>query len=177
MRVNSVTVRAAIFMVLAVGLPLPAQAGIFQWTDSKGTIHFTDDYERVPSSLKGSDRLIVRSDLPSNDNAPVVREEEPNPEAAKAQDAAPEQQESPAPPAVVLYDIGDIEVAVNSFGGLRAGKRCLAGARCAPRVRFDFNDRRHIHPSVFDNASRGASGRHRSFFRGPRSSAPKVRSK
>jgi hypothetical protein len=165
------------FLVLAFGLSAPARAEIFQWTDAKGTIHFTDDYGRVPSSLKGTNRLIVRSDLPSNANAPSAREEEPNPEAAKAQDVSPEQQESPAPPAVALYDIGDIEVAVNSFGGVRAGKRCLAGARCAPRARFDFNDRRHIHPSVFDNASRGASGRHRSFFRGPRSSAPKVRSK
>jgi hypothetical protein len=173
--------RSSIFLLLALGLSMPAQAEIFQWTDSNGTIHFTDDYERVPPSLKGSDRLIIRSDLPSDGPAFRVGEEEARLDAAKTEEPPLQQESSPAPAAVLSHDSGDIQIVVNSFGSLRAGKHCLA-ERCRPRARFDFDDRRYVHPSVFDNTLQprvhGApSGRHRSFFRGSRFSAPKIRSK
>ncbi|MGH7833759.1 MAG: DUF4124 domain-containing protein [Candidatus Binatia bacterium] len=174
--------RSSILVLLAVGLSVPVQAEIFQWTDSKGTIHFTDDYYRVPPSLKGSGRLIIRRDLPSGGPAFRVGEEEAGLDAAKTQEPPLEQELGPAPAAVVSYDSHDIQVVVNSFGSLSSSKHCLATERCRPRARFDFNDRRYVHPSVFDNTHEprvrvAPSGRHRSFFRGSRFSAPKIRSK
>jgi hypothetical protein len=175
------TMRLSIFLLLALGLSAPAQAEIFQWTDSKGTIHFTDDYDRVPPSLKGSDRLIIRSDLPSGAPTFPAREEEARRDAFKPQQPL-EPESSSAPATGVFHDSQDIQVVVNSFGSLNSGKHCLVPKSCRARARFDFNDRRYIHPSVFDNTLqprvRGApSGRHPSFFRGSRFSAPKIRSK
>jgi hypothetical protein len=142
--------RSSIFLLLALGLSVPAQAEIFQWTDSKGTIHFTDDYDRVPPSVKGSDRLIIRSDLPSNANAQSVTEEESSLDAAKAQETPLEQESSPAPATVVSYDSRDIQVIViSAFGNRRGTKPCGVNG-CRSRVRFNFNDRRYVHPSVFD---------------------------
>jgi hypothetical protein len=176
------TMRSSILVLLAVGLSVPAQAEIFQWTDSKGTIHFTDDYDRVPPSLKGSDRLIIRSDLPSGGSTFRVGEKEAGFDAAKTREPPLEHEPGPAPAAVVSYDSHDIQVVVNSFVSLRAGKQCLVPERCRPRARSDFNDRRYVHPSVFDSTLEprvrvAPSGRHRSFFRGSRFSAPKIRSK
>jgi hypothetical protein len=176
------TMRSSLFLLLALGLSMPAQAEIFQWTDSNGTIHFTDDYDRVPPSLKGSDRLVIRSDLPSGGPAFLVREEEAGLDTTKTRESPLQQESSPAPAAAGSYDSQDIQVVVNSFGSVGSGKHCLVPGHCRSRARFDFNDRRYVHPSVFDNTLEPRvhvtpSGRHRSLFRGSRFPAPKVRSK
>jgi hypothetical protein len=171
--------RSTVLILLALGLSAQAQAEIFQWTDSKGTIHFTDDYDRVPPLLKGSDRLIIRSDLPSGSPTFPAREEEARLDAIKPQEP-PEPESSPAPAAGVYNDSRDIQVVVNSFGNLNGGKHCLVPKSCRSQARFDFNDRRYIHPSVFDKRPKprvhvAPSGRHRGFFWRSRFSASKIR--
>jgi Domain of unknown function (DUF4124) len=40
-----------------------ASAQIFQWTDVKGVIHFTDNPYSIPESIRNTSALIVRKDM------------------------------------------------------------------------------------------------------------------
>jgi len=49
----------AIACILLLSSSAPSRADIYQWKDSQGTIHFTDDVSTIPSQYrKGSTRLI-----------------------------------------------------------------------------------------------------------------------
>src|SRR5512145_1766085 len=43
---------------------------IFQWVDSRGVIHFTDDYARIPVDVRGTPDLIVRHAFAESEQKP-----------------------------------------------------------------------------------------------------------
>ena len=52
--------------LLAISLPVAAlvrAADVYQWTDSRGVIHFTDDLYAVPESIRRSEQLVIRKDF------------------------------------------------------------------------------------------------------------------
>ena len=49
-----------------------ASAQIFQWTDVKGVIHFTDNPYSIPESIRNSSALIVRKDMDTNSHPSSV---------------------------------------------------------------------------------------------------------
>lgn len=137
----------------------PLRAELYQWIDSRGTIHFTDNLHSVPESLRDSPRLIIREDFEITGRwsetltPPEVTIQEPILEPK-----VPEVVRLPRPePAKVAPTIIDNSqhfttiVIVNSFVRRSKKRRCLIPEGCRPVFRPNFNDRRFIHPSVFNS--------------------------
>lgn len=133
--------------------PALSHAQVFQWTNNSGVIHFTDNLHSVPAPLRASPLLIIREDIdirgvhsPEAVWSPDVPEvvSFPEPEAPKV-----------APP-VIHYSPQDIIiVVVNTVVQHPRKHPCPGPARCQPQLfRPNFEDRRYIHPSVFNGGSR-----------------------
>jgi hypothetical protein len=131
--------------------PVLSMGEVYQWTDSRGVIHFTDNYQLVPEPLKDTPRLIVREDFLTEGE---FSEASPLFENVR-QGPVPE----PVPVKVVPQVIDNSQhfntiVVVNSFATRPITKPCLHSKGCGPVFRPNFRDRRFIHPSVFRRGSR-----------------------
>ena len=140
-------------------LPAPGLGSeIFQWTDSSGVIHFTDDYYATPVALRGTPDLIVRTDLgrqqfvePQTVSGTAVQERWVTNTEIQGQSSryADLNSDNFEPAQNVIVVVND---------SLPANP-CLHG--CRVRFKPDFNDRQYIHPSVFNAPAR------QSIHRGP----------
>lgn len=153
-----------IFLLLPAA---PLNAELFQWTDSRGAIHFTDNFYSVPESLRGSPNLITRNDWKES-----VAFQEPIAEPKVSEGISPPGPEptQSTPPVVIHYNPQPLTiVVVHSIMRRPKEKRCFLPEGCAPAFRPDFNDRRYVHPSAFDP---GGSRQfiHPGSFRSPRRS-------
>jgi Domain of unknown function (DUF4124) len=131
-----------------------ASAQIFQWTDVKGVIHFTDNPYSIPESIRNSSALIVRKDMDTNGHSSMTTFDPlPAPEISSATnplDADPK----PIATTLITYAPQEVIVVVNSNSGQPNLHPCNFGNHCKPAFRPDFTDRRYIHPSVFEGGSR-----------------------
>ena len=128
-----------------------ASAQIFQWTDVKGIIHFTDNPYSIPESIRNSSALIVRKDMDTNSHSSSVTSFEPLPAVEISSATNPS---DPIATTVVTYAPQEVIVVVNSNLGQQPNIHpCKFGSNCKPAFRPDFTDRRYIHPSVFDGGS------------------------
>jgi hypothetical protein len=142
--------------------PVLAMGEVYQWTDSRGVIHFTDNYQLVPEPLKDTPRLIVREDFLTegelSGSSPQFENLGQGPVPAPQ---VPEVKRIPVPePVRVVPQVIDNSqhyntiVVVNSFATRQFAKSCLLPNGCRPVFRPNFRDRRYIHPSVFGRGSR-----------------------
>ncbi len=147
------TALAGLLLLLEAG---SATAQIFQWTDAKGVIHFTDNPYAIPAPIRNSPSLIVRKDLETGSHSPPAafeaRSVPENSSATIVSDANPEPTEPTAIAAPQEVNI----VVVNSNLRPPSNHGCNSGGNCKPSIRPYFTDRRYIHPSVFDGSSRPA---------------------
>jgi uncharacterized protein DUF4124 len=88
-----------------------ASAQIFQWTDVKGIIHFTDNPYSIPESIRNSSALIVRKDMDTNSHSSSVTSFEPLPAVEISSATNPS---DPIATAVVTYAPQEVIVVVNS---------------------------------------------------------------
>jgi hypothetical protein len=148
--------------ILLLAPALPLRGEVFQWTDSRGIIHFTDNLHSVPQFLRGSPHLIIREDLGEKETA---SESSPRPEFVSKQPIlepkAPEKvtPSEPEPtkvtPPVVHYNPQYFNVVVvNSIVRPTKNRGCPPPQGCRSVFRPNFDDRRYIHPSVFNGGSR-----------------------
>jgi hypothetical protein len=133
-----------------------ASAQIFQWTDVKGTLHFTNNPHWIPESIRNSAALIIRNDL---DVKSQSREATPASLAAPATPSAltsPEDGTHQIGTAVVTYAPQEVNIVVVGNPDARRSQAhsCKFGGNCKPAFRPNFADRQYIHPSVFDGGSR-----------------------
>lgn len=142
--------------------PLPSSAEVYQWVDARGVIHLTDNLDSLPDSMRGSSGLIVRRDLDRPGTSPVtfdqaenVPVEPPAPPTVPELDRPPEGGEKPAPPPVVYYNPQYTNIVVVNPVVLHPKKHhCPKLMGCQGTFRPNFEDRRYIHPSVFNGGSR-----------------------
>jgi hypothetical protein len=128
---------------------------VYQWFDSMGGIHFTDDYYATPVALRDTPNLIVRTDLgkeqavDSNSGASPITRRNVDREDRWANNAenyeansryVDANSESFEPPQNVIVVVNDS----------LPTKPCRHS--CAGRFKPDFNDRQYIHPSVFNSS-------------------------
>lgn len=138
------------------------QAQVFQWSDGRGVIHFTDSLDRVPEAIRNSPKLIVRMDLDLQrgsfqtsgpqaiDNVEEAVEREPG-EVRRVSE--PEPAKFPAP--VIHYNPQHYTIVViNSVVRKPKRSECPSPQGCRGTFRPNFDDRRFIHPSVFDGGPR-----------------------
>jgi len=152
--------KLALGLALLLSFPSFLRAELFQWTDGRGVIHFTDHLESVPEPLRNSPRLIVRQDLAKGEvsstapTPPVLTTGEPVAQPKAIEEIEPE----PAKviPQVVHYQpqYSTVVVVNTIVHQPRKKKFCAIPEGCPPAFRPNFNDRRYIHPSVFDGGSR-----------------------
>ena len=158
--------KGRVFLLLFASLLLAdfgrASAGeIFQWIDSRGVIHFTDDYSRIPVSVRGTPDLIVRHPFAESEqkppsalaerNDPGIPTSEPYYDRLGRKDAY-ERTEKYYPEASA--DTGASENVTIVVVNNSVHKKPCHGHACSGRFKPDFNDRRYIHPSVFNGGSR-----------------------
>lgn len=151
--------RLAPFLCLFLWVsPVFSGGEVYQWTDSMGTIHFTDNPHSVPEYLRGSPDLTIRLDFDigggsSSEGEPSVTLTPP--EITKMEPVwepkAPEVFRSPEPRKAIPTVVDNSQhfttiVVVNRIVRLRKKRRCCRGV-----FRPNFNDRRFVHPSVFNN--------------------------
>ena len=139
-------------LLLAFSLTSTARAAvIYQWIDERGIVHFTDNSERVPASARRSPSFAVRefAETPKN-VAGLEAAPEPPP-----LDLAPllEPPALPAEPAPFIYAPQEVIIVVSS-PSRRHFHKPPCKVHCGPSFRPDFNNRRYIHPSVFNGGSR-----------------------
>lgn len=152
----------ALVAALVLLVPICGQAQVFQWTDLRGVVHFTDNPAAIPNSLKGSPRLIIRTDWKIDhtvrENPPARQRaiEERHVEAAPFPAPGPAKAgtvESPAP--VIQYSPQHVTIVVINRAVRRDKKSgCLLPEGCRGVFRPSFEDRRFIHPSAFDGGTR-----------------------
>jgi hypothetical protein len=160
----------AVILFFAVGIPTGverARAGevfrVFQWVDSSGVIHFTDDYYTVPLAIRGTAALVVRDRLveapliepvtyPSVQEPGVACERcdaESEPRGSRSE-INPEYSDNAGTTAELAQ--GATVIVVSNFAN-HGRKPCHKAGGCTGRFRPDFNDRRYIHPGVFNGSS------------------------
>src|SRR5215475_13751592 len=142
-----------LFLLWVIATASPAHAAeVYQWFDSTGGIHFTDDYYATPVALRGTPDLIVRNDLRSEKR--FVN--------AKTVSATPIQERWAATTDNYEQSSGYADLNSDNFAAPQniivvvndslPLKPCLHG--CRARFKQDFNDRQYIHPSVFNAPAR-----------------------
>lgn len=153
---------AALFSLFLWLFPIVATGEVYQWTDDRGVIHFTDSLQSVPEVMRGSPDLTIRTDIKKEPfevpAAPLSPAEEAalEPETREvAVSSGPEQEE-------VVLQVSHVHpqtfnIIVNNTGIHRHAnkkKRCLIPEGCRPTFKPRIDDRRYIHPSVFNGSSR-----------------------
>jgi len=58
-----IVVRSAAWLLWLILPSAALSSDLFQWTDSRGVIHFNDDLLSVPEAIRQSSGLIVRHDF------------------------------------------------------------------------------------------------------------------
>ncbi|HEX4988337.1 MAG TPA: hypothetical protein VFW91_06150 [Candidatus Binatia bacterium] len=131
-----------------------ASAQIFQRTDVKGVIHFTDNPYSIPESIRNSSALIVRKDLDTKSHSAVTTFDALRAAEVSSTTNSLDADPKPIATTVVTYAPQEVIVVVNPNSGQPSVHPCNFGSNCKPAFRPDFTDRRYIHPSVFEGGSR-----------------------
>ena len=142
--------------------PALSSAEVFQWTDARGVIHFADNLHSVPDSLRGSPSLIIRQDLDVKrtsweifDQAEYRNTEAISPPKTPEIHRPTEPEQKTAAPPTIQYSPQFTNVVVINSTVLHPRKHlCPSSQGCQGGFRPNFDDRRYIHPSVFDGGSR-----------------------
>ena|SRR5215467_1577004 len=114
-------------------------ADLFQWTDARGVIHFTDRLEAVPETVQQSTDLIVRPNFFSPVTTPVMQVPAPS---APLTTRPPIQDSQWAPydtgPSPLAYAPPETIVVVNS-GVQPINQASCIGNKCGFAFRHRFN--------------------------------------
>lgn len=127
------------------------RAELYQWTDARGTVHFTDNLHTVPELLRNSPHLIIRQDSWSEKSSlsSTPPETLPPEEALGPKEVEPAKS---APPIIHYNPQQTTIVVVNTIVTRPRDRVCIVGCP-RPLPRFNFDDRRYIHPSVFNGGT------------------------
>lgn len=150
--------RAIGFWLLATTAPVFG-ADLYQWTDGRGVVHFSDNPQAVPKKIRDSAEVKVRKDFfsaaPEFFTAPKKPLEVPL-SASKADAPGAQEPAATAPaPGIDAPPVTTV-VVINNAGHQHrlARHHPCRGEPCAPAFRPDFNQRQYIHPSAFSGGAR-----------------------
>lgn len=160
---KSSTMAFLFFVSLGIGAG-PLRAEFYQWVDSRGIIHFTDSYDRVPDELRGSSRLIVRTDLltrvsgnaAASDVKIVDDPEEQAQKGGPGETVPPEETAPEGSPVSIHHNPQQFNIIVVRPVVVRRPKIFPGPPPKIPKIEpLKLSvDRRYIHPSVFSGGSR-----------------------
>lgn len=150
------------FWIFFFLVPTLLRAELFQWTDPRGVVHFTDNLHSVPEHLRNSPHLIIRQELAvkrgSSETSTLsenARQESVSEPKTAAVVPPPEPEPTKGAPPVIYYNPQYFTiVVVDSIVRRPKNRVCLIAESCRPVFRPNFADRRYIHPTVFTGGSR-----------------------
>ncbi len=154
--------RAILLWVLFLLSPAVLNAQVFQWTDGRGVIHWTDNPASIPETIRRSRALIIRTDLEETrvssgfSNQPENANEAPLLQPGLPETVSPPEpeQKTVAPP-TIPYNPQQLNiVVVNSIVNHSRKHPCPGSEGCQGVFRPNFDDRKYIHPSVFNGGTR-----------------------
>ncbi len=149
---------------------------VYQWTDSKGVINFTDNFKLVPEALRDSPQLIVRKDLFIYDPPPLPATQQVYPQKSGFESTKPEPYPvqyrptinySPEPSTVIVVNSGFRRVRKRHFPSYGHHRRSFAetskGQQYIHPEAHSGQRRQYIHPEAFrqprPSHRRGFAGR------------------
>jgi hypothetical protein len=125
-----------------------ARAEIFQWTDARGILHFTDNPHSIPENIRNSSTLIVRNDLhPASDSSSQPAE----PVAPWAISSQAEETGSDASRPlshIVTYTAPEANIIIVSPNTRVKKNPCVSVHDCRAAFRPEQSKRRHIRTST-----------------------------
>ncbi|MGH7773531.1 MAG: DUF4124 domain-containing protein [Candidatus Binatia bacterium] len=147
-----------LFLTLFFLSPIPLRAELFQWTDARGVVHFTDNLHSVPEHLRGSPLLTIRRDIDTKSESSEtstlseVARQDPVLEAKTPEAVIPiELEATQLDQPIIHYNPQYFHVVVVHPIVRRSKKKpCLIPEGCRTVFRPNFEDRRYIHPSAFN---------------------------
>jgi hypothetical protein len=146
-------------LMTLLGLSVLMEAGvmaaeIFQWTDARGILHFTDNPYSIPETVRNSSMLIVRHDLPDSQSfpTPFIKPPAPPIEIGQTDKTNGDAGRSPSP--VITYAPREVTIIVVNSNTRLKRNPCKSVIDCRPAFRPDFSNRQYIHPSAFSGGSR-----------------------
>jgi Domain of unknown function (DUF4124) len=128
-----------------------AGAEIFQWTDARGILHFTDNPYSIPETVRNSSMLIVRNDFHpagSSSSEPVA----PLATSSQAEEAGSDA--SRLPSHAITYAPTEANIIVVSRNTRVKKNPCVSVHDCRAAFRPDGAKRRYIHTSAPGRDSR-----------------------
>jgi uncharacterized protein DUF4124 len=125
-----------------------AGAEIFQWTDARGILHFTDNPYSIPETVRNSSMLIVRNDLHPAGSSSSESAEPVAPSATSSQAEEAGSDASRPPSHVITYAAPEANIIVVSRNTRVKKNPCVLVHDC--RAAFRPNGAKHpyIHTSA-----------------------------
>jgi len=140
---------------------------VYQWTDPRGVIHFSDNLNSVPVALWESPQLIVRRDLFVHETLAGPAAQQQYPQESRFEPTAPQSHPVEFNPTIIYSPQTTTNIVVINSGFRRVRRRPFPVHRHhGPSFERKFKDRQYIHPEAH-------SGRRRQYihpeaFRQPR---------
>lgn len=130
---------------------------LFQWTDTNGVLHFTDDISAIPETLRQLSNFTVRKDFfspPAPSSERPHRSESPSPPKPEATRGS-EIDSKPPVETIVTDSPEETTIVVVNSGVARPMKNfCGVGSNCKHVVRPDFNRQHFGHRGILHGGAR-----------------------
>lgn len=130
-----------------------AGAEIFQWTDARGILHFTDNPYSIPENIRNSSTLIVRNDLHQAGGSSSQPAEPVAPWAISSQaDEAGSDARRPLSH-IVTYSAPEANIIIVNPNPRVKKNPCVSVHDCRAAFHPERSKRWHIHTSTLNRRS------------------------
>jgi len=128
---------------------------VYQWTDPRGVIHFSDNLNSVPVALWESPQLIVRRDLFVHETLAGLAAQQPYPQESRFEPTAPQSHPVEVNPTIIYRPQTTTNIIVVNSGIRRVRKRPFPVHRHhGPSFERRFKGRQYIHPEAHSGRRR-----------------------
>jgi len=119
---------------------------VYQWTDSRGVIHFSDNLNSVPVALRESPQLIVRRDLFVHETLAGPAAQQQYPQESRFEPTAPQSHPVEFNPTIIYSPQTTTNIVVVNSGFRRVRRRPFPVHRHhGPSFERKFKSRQYLH--------------------------------
>ncbi len=128
---------------------------VYQWTDPRGVIHFSDNLGSVPVAVRESPQLIVRRDLFVHETLADPAAQQYYPQDSRFEPAVPQSHPVEFNPTIIYSPQTTTNIVVVNSGIRRVRRRSFpVHGRHEPSLERKFKGRQYIHPEAHSGSRR-----------------------